>query len=176
MDALRRHRRPATAAGLASETGVSVRTVYRDIAALKQLGAPIDGEAGLGYLLRGGFFLPPLAFDRDDLEALVLGARWVRGRTDEKLAKPAENAIAKIAAVTADDRRNEMANTALWVATDRSPLGDPASMGAIRDSIRREEKITIDYVDADEARTRRRIWPIAVAYFDQRRLVSVVRA
>ena len=77
MDGLRRHRRPVTAAALASEQRVSVRTIYRDIQTLIGLGAPIDGEAGLGYLLRPGFFLPPLMFDEDELEALVLGARLV---------------------------------------------------------------------------------------------------
>lgn len=171
MDALRRHRRPVTAAVLAGEVEVSVRTVYRDIEALVRLGAPIDGEAGLGYLLRGGFFLPPLAFDQDELDALVLGARWVRGRTDDTLAKAAENALAKIAAATGDDRRDKIADTALWVAHRRSELGDPALMGEVRDAIRHEEKLAIDYVDAEEAPTSRTIWPIAVAYFDQRRLV-----
>jgi predicted DNA-binding transcriptional regulator YafY len=79
MDALRRHRRPVTAASLAGELSVSVRTIYRDVQSLIALGAPIDGEAGLGYLLRGGFFLPPLMFDEDELEALVLGAFfWCR--------------------------------------------------------------------------------------------------
>jgi predicted DNA-binding transcriptional regulator YafY len=75
MDALRRHRRPVTAASLADELTVSLRTIYRDVQVLIGLGAPIDGEAGLGYLLRPGFFLPPLMFNEDELEALVLGAQ-----------------------------------------------------------------------------------------------------
>src|SRR6478752_8520490 len=87
MDALRRHRRPVTAAQLAEEQGVSVRTIYRDVQTLIGLGAPIDGEAGLGYLLRPGFFLPPLMFDEDELEALVLGARWVARQPDAALTQ-----------------------------------------------------------------------------------------
>ena len=67
MDALRRHRRPITAAALAEEQGVSVRTLYRDIQTLIGLGAPIEGEAGIGYMLRPGFFLPPLMFSVDEL-------------------------------------------------------------------------------------------------------------
>src|SRR5690554_6563049 len=77
MDALRRHRLPVTAASLAEEQGVSVRTLYRDVQTLIGLGAPIDGEAGVGYMLKPGFFLPPLMFTPEELEALVLGARWV---------------------------------------------------------------------------------------------------
>lgn len=97
MDALRGHRRPVTAARLADDLGVSVRTVYRDVQTLTELGAPIAGESGIGYLLRSGFFLPPLMFGEDELEALVLGARWVQGQGDPTLAQAAEAALAKIA-------------------------------------------------------------------------------
>jgi predicted DNA-binding transcriptional regulator YafY len=92
MDALRRHRRPVKAASLADDLAVCIRTIYRDVQTLVGLGAPIDGEAGLGYLLRGGFFLPPLMFDEDELEALVLGARLVERQGDTALAASAANA------------------------------------------------------------------------------------
>lgn len=82
MDALRRHRRPVTAARPGRGTGVPVRTLYRDVQTLIGLGAPIDGEAGVGYMLKAGFFLPPLMFSAEELEALVLGGRWVQGRPD----------------------------------------------------------------------------------------------
>ena len=85
MDALRRHRRPVTAQELADEQAVSVRTLYRDIQTLIGLGAPIDGEAGIGYMLKPGFFLPPLMFTPEELEALVLGAQWVEGQPDDGL-------------------------------------------------------------------------------------------
>lgn len=170
MDALRRHRRPVTAADLAEEAGVSVRTIYRDIDALVRLGAPVDGEAGLGYMLRGGFFLPPLTFDREELDALVLGARWVLRRTDEKLAEAAANALAKIAAATEEDRRDEIAGSANWIASSPE-LGDPSFMETVRAAIYSERTLAIDYVDADGVATSRTIWPIAIAYFDQRRLV-----
>jgi len=71
MDALRAHRRPVTASRLADELSVSIRTIYRDMQTLIELGAPIEGEAGLGYVLRAGFFLPPLMFGEDELEALT---------------------------------------------------------------------------------------------------------
>jgi len=100
IDNLRRRRRPVTAEVLAEEQGVSVRTLYRDIQALVALGAPIDGEAGVGYVLRAGFFLPPLMFTADEMEALVLGARWVEGRQDGSLSRAAGLALSKIAAAS----------------------------------------------------------------------------
>src|SRR5688572_31021502 len=103
MDALRRHRRPVTAAALAEEQGVSVRTLYRDVQTLIGLGAPIDGEAGVGYMLKPGFFLPPLMFSAEELEALVLGARWVQARPDAALSDAARNALAKIATASPED-------------------------------------------------------------------------
>src|SRR6185312_261112 len=117
MDALRRHRRPITAAALAEEQGVSVRTIYRDIQTLIGLGAPIEGEAGVGYILRAGFFLPPLMFNEDELEALVLGARWVQRQDDPSLQQAARSALAKIATASPRDLRDTIADTGLWPLT-----------------------------------------------------------
>src|ERR1700732_4704134 len=114
MDALRGHRRPVTAARLAEDLAVSIRTVYRDIQTLIDLGAPLGGEAGIGYLLRPGFFLPPLMFGEDELEALVLGARWVQGQGDPALAQAAATALAKIGTASPKDLRDKMADTGLW--------------------------------------------------------------
>src|SRR5438445_12959802 len=114
MDSLRRHRRPITADRLAKEHAVSVRTLYRDVQTLIGLGAPIDGEAGVGYLLRPGFFLPPLMFSAEELEALVLGARWVEARPDAPLALAAKSALGKIATASPDDLRDRISNTGLW--------------------------------------------------------------
>lgn len=171
MDALRRNRRPVTAQALSDELGVSVRTIYRDIQALIGLGAPIDGEAGIGYLLRPGFFLPPLMFSDDELEALVLGARWVRQHADEGLAKAAENALAKIAAASPVDRRDEIAGTGLWVAPDWKGRLKSDAVRPLREAIRRERKVELTYVDESGASTERTVWPIALAFVDQRRLV-----
>ena len=115
MDALRGHRRPVTAAVLAARLGVSERTIYRDIQTLAGLGAPVQGEAGVGYMLRAGVFLPPLMFSPDELEALVLGARWVRHQGDDALAQAATGALAKIATATPRDLRDAMAETSLFV-------------------------------------------------------------
>src|ERR1700742_3520241 len=108
MDALRRRGRPVTAAALAEEQGVSVRTLYRDVQTLIGLGAPIDGEAGIGYILKPGFFLPPLMFSPDELEALVLGARWVEARPDAALGNAARTALGKIATASPEDLRDRV--------------------------------------------------------------------
>jgi len=171
MDALRRHRRPVTAASLADELAVSLRTIYRDVQVLIGLGAPIDGEAGLGYLLRPGFFLPPLMFDEDELEALVLGARWVARQNDSALAQAASNALAKIAAASPKDLRDAMANTGLWVATIAT-TGTVADIKLVREAIRRERKLRIAYVAETGAATERAIWPIAMAYYERRQTVA----
>ena len=165
MDALRRHRRPVTAAALADELSVSVRTIYRDVQSLVGLGAPIDGEAGLGYLLRGGFFLPPLMFDEDEIEALVLGARWVEGQPDAGLAEAARNALAKIAAAAPKDLRDTMAEPGLWAPQvwNRQPV--KIDIQPVREAVRREHKLEIAYVDVSGQPTERTIWPIALAFY-----------
>ena len=173
MDALRRHRRPVTAASLADELGVSLRTIYRDVQVLIGLGAPIDGEAGLGYLLRPGFFLPPLMFSEDELEALVLGARWVAARqSDTALTQAASNALAKIAAASPKDLRDAMANTGLWVAPIAKDASAVADVKLLREAIRREHKLRIAYVAETGASTERAIWPIAMAFFERRQTVA----
>ena len=170
MDGLRRHRRPVTAAALADESRVSVRTIYRDIQTLIGLGAPIDGEAGLGYLLRPGFFLPPLMFDEDELEALVLGARWVERQQDEALAKAARNALGKIATAAPDDLRDVMAQSGLW-AYSWNQVAPKVSLPALREAIRREHKLWIAYGDQSGAATERVVWPIALAFYDNKHAI-----
>jgi predicted DNA-binding transcriptional regulator YafY len=162
---LRRHRRPVVAASLARELDVSERTIYRDIAALQAQGADIAGEAGLGYLLKPGFLLPPLMFSDEEIEALVLGARLAREHGDASLARAAREALAKIAHVLPADLRD--------MADDAGLLAGPAPAGPalsfdpalLREAIRRERKVAIAYVDAKGMATRRTIWPLAIGYF-----------
>src|ERR1700729_1399732 len=109
LQILRRHRSPILGAALAAELGISLRTLYRDIATLRGQGAAIEGEPGIGYVLRPGFTLPPLMFSIEELEALVLGSRWVALRSDDRgLAAAGRDALAKIAAVLPDDLRREV--------------------------------------------------------------------
>jgi len=116
LQALRNRRRPTTAAELASEFGVSERTVYRDLAALVRWGAAIEGAAGLGYVLRTDGFLPPLMLDGDEADAVVLGLRFVTRCGDEVLAAAARAALGKFAAVLPDDLERRTRLNGLAVA------------------------------------------------------------
>jgi len=173
MDAMRGYRRPVTAARLAEQLGVSERTIYRDIQTLSGLGAPLEGEAGVGYMLKTGFFLPPLMFGADELEALVLGARWVRRQGDEALAAAASNALAKIAAATPKDLRDDMAETSLWV-----PLGQDQTTASdihvrpVREAIRYQHRLRMSYQDEHGKPSDRVVWPFALAFLEGRRLLA----
>lgn len=167
IDVFRRHRRAVTASVLAEEMQVSVRTIYRDVQTLIGLGAPIDGEAGLGYLLRPGFFLPPLMFQAAELEALRLGARWVERQADADLARAASNAIAKIAMATPEDLRDQLDSIALFAWPRTTEPKRLAVLPLIREAIRKEEKVAIIYVSPDGSRTERTIWPLAIAFYQQ---------
>ncbi len=168
---LRRHRRPVAGAALARELGVSLRTLYRDIAALQAQGADIAGEAGLGYLLRPGFMLPPLMFNVEEIEALALGSRWVAARADAPLAGAARDALAKIAAVLPADLSERLDSPALLVGPGKPIAAGDAELPAIRQAIRAERKLCVAYVDGAGTPTRRTIWPLALAFFDRSRVV-----
>jgi predicted DNA-binding transcriptional regulator YafY len=170
MQALRRRRSPVSGRVLAEELGVSLRTLYRDILSLQGQGAEIEGEAGLGYVLKPGFWLPPLMLSQEEIEALVLGARWVGARTDDKLARAARDAIAKISAVLPPRLRDDIEASTLIVA---GKAADAAALdlAPIRAAIRSERKLALEYRDAEGARTERTVWPFGVGYFDEARVV-----
>jgi predicted DNA-binding transcriptional regulator YafY len=174
MDALRRHRRPVTAAALAEEQGVSVRTLYRDVQTLIGLGAPIDGEAGVGYMLKPGFFLPPLMFTPEELEALVLGARWVGAQPDDGLGAAAQNALAKIATASPEDLRDRINDTGLWpvaVWSARTPTPMPV-LGQVRQAMRTEKALQIAYADESGRPSERAIWPVQLAYYEGKQVIA----
>lgn len=171
MQLLRRHRRPVSGRALADELGVSLRTLYRDIATLQAQGAGIEGEAGIGYVLRPGFLLPPLMFTEEEIEALVLGSRWVVDRGDSRLAGAARNALAKIAAVLPPDRREGMDGSALLVGPGAPIAAGDAELAAIRQAIRAERKLELSYRDGDGSDSRRVVWPFALGFFDRVRVV-----
>ena len=171
IQALRRHRRPVTAAALAEELGVSARTIYRDVQALAAQGATIDGEAGVGYVLRPGFVLPPLMFDDQEIEAIVLGSRWVMKRADTQLAAAARNALAKIVAVLPEDLREAAEYSGLIPGSDER-VADQLDLAPIRAAIREEHKLLIHYEDEKRQVTDRIIWPIALGFFEKVRVVA----
>ncbi|MBC3861516.1 YafY family transcriptional regulator [Undibacterium jejuense] len=171
MQMLRRYRYPVTAVTLSQELGISVRSVYRDIASLQAQGAKIAGEAGIGYVLQDGFTLPPLMFSAEEIEAIVLGSRWVVERGDEKLAEAARDALAKIAAVLPVAEKRELETAGLLVGPRFDNQGNDALLRDIRFAIRNEYKLTLDYQDENGTLSKRVVWPCALAFFEQVRMV-----
>ncbi|TBW35933.1 YafY family transcriptional regulator [Siculibacillus lacustris] len=168
---LRRHRRPVTAAALAAELGISPRSLYRDVATLRGQGAPIDGEAGLGYVLRPGFTLPPLMFGDEELEALALGARFVAEHGDPRLAAAARDALARIAAVLPDGRGDPRDADALLVGPGKGRAAETVDPQVLRDAIRAETRLALTYRDAAGRESRRIVWPMALAFFERVRIL-----
>jgi predicted DNA-binding transcriptional regulator YafY len=169
---LRRHRAPVTGPALAAELGISIRTLYRDIATLQAQGADIQGEPGLGYVLRPGFTLPPLMFSADEIEALVLGTRWVSRRAeDPRLGDAARNAITKITAVLPDDLRETVEGSSLLVGGGEV-IPATVDLSVIRLAIRNERKLAIAYRNADGTATERTVWPFAIGFFDKVRIIG----
>lgn len=170
IQCLRRHRRPVSGQALADELGISIRTLYRDIATLQGQGAPIEGEAGLGYLLKPGFMLPPLMFTDEEIEAIVLGSRWVTKQPDQRLSAAAANALAKIAAVLPDDLREDLDASTLLVGPPMTAI-EGIDLGVVRQAIRNERKLGFLYRDAGGAASQRVVWPFALGFFDKVRVV-----
>ena len=171
IQVLRRHRRPVSGATLAEATGVSLRTLYRDIELLKAEGAHIDGEVGVGYVLRPGFMLPPLMCSEEEIEALVLGSRWVHQRADRALADAAANVLAKIGAVLPKDLRETLDDSGLLIAPGDPIAAGDAQLPKIRQAIRTERKIGLSYRDEKGADSKRTVWPFALGFFEKVRVV-----
>lgn len=168
---LRRHRYPIQGRALAEELSISPRTLYRDIKTLQEQGAKIDGEPGVGYILRPGFMLPPLMFSEEEIEALVLGAKWVSKRTDHRLGAAGRNAIAKISAVLPQDLRETLDVPGLLIGPGDFVAAGDTELALIRQAIRKETKLTITYLTLKEQKSVRTIWPLALAFFDRVRVV-----
>jgi predicted DNA-binding transcriptional regulator YafY len=172
IQVLRRKRRPATAAEIAEELEASPRTIYRDIAQLMADRVPIRGEAGIGYVLEGGFDMPPLMLTADEIEAAMLGAQWVMGRGDAALKQAASDLVAKIGAVIPEHLRPvllEPAGAAPPAFPD-APV-DVIDMSRVRAAIRTQGKIRLTYRDEKGVETARVVWPIAVSYWERVRLI-----
>jgi predicted DNA-binding transcriptional regulator YafY len=159
-------RKPTVKARELSEAlEVSERTIYRDIQDLIASGVPIEGEAGVGYVLKAGFDLPPLMFKEQEIEALVLGARIVESWTDAELAEAASDAIAKIEAVIPDRLRGYMANTALVAPSSHHMEPLSFDFAELRRAVRSQLKVHFRYTDVLRQRTERTVRPLSLAYF-----------
>ncbi|MCH9757084.1 MAG: YafY family transcriptional regulator [Gammaproteobacteria bacterium] len=169
---LRRHRYPVTGKQLADELEISLRTLYRDIATLQAQGASIEGEPGMGYVLRPGFMLPPLMFSEEEIEALVLGSRWVAQRTDKNLSAAATEVLAKISAVLPEDLRHQLEFSGLLIGPAKTMIEhDNEKEALIRHAIRKSYKLQITYTDVKQDESQRIIWPIALGFFEETRVI-----
>ncbi|MCA3597940.1 MAG: YafY family transcriptional regulator [Methylobacterium sp.] len=170
--ALRRHRRPVTAAMLAEETGVSERTIYRDIISLQVSGVPVRGEAGIGYVLESGFDLPPLMFTPEECEALMLGLRFVRDRSDAGLQRVIDDTRAKIEAILPPALKESFNTAPLFAPVYRPREVSRIDESLLRRALREWRKIRIRYRDGKEEETIRVVWPVALGYFETTRGLS----
>ncbi len=159
-----RRGRVVTAAHLASVLEVSLRTVYRDVADLASSGVPIAGEAGVGYRLQG-LDLPPLMFDREEIEALVFGARVVQGWGDESLAQAAGQALAKIEVVLPRGRSHLVDETRLYAPIHGQRKVEKLPLSSLRRAIRDHRWVEIDYRDEGGRASQRRVRPLALAFY-----------
>ncbi|ABY30991.1 helix-turn-helix transcriptional regulator [Methylorubrum extorquens] len=159
---------PVTAARLAEETGVSLRSLYRDIDSLRAAGARIDGERGYGYRLIEDVALPPQTFDRTEIEALVLGLAEVRHMGDPALAQAAASALAKVAATLPDRAEQHLLHAVSQVRRSEARFSKIPDMETIRAGCWREEALVLRYSDKDGAVTARQILPLSIVYLDSK--------
>jgi len=158
---------PITAARLAEETGMSVRSIYRDIDSLRAAGARIEGERGYGYRLTEDYALPPQTFDRMEIEALALGLAEVRHMGDPALVAAATAVLAKVAATLPTDREQHLFHAVSRVYRPEARFAAPVDMAMLRRACWDERALRISYADKGDAVTERVIWPLAVVYSER---------
>ena len=166
---LRSRRRAVTAKTIADEFEICTRTVYRDIQDLMNSGAPISGEAGVGYMIDKQYYLPPVTFDAEELEAIGLGISMVRQWTDERFAKKADDAFAKIQAVLPANLQGELEQITTYSISNQMVPSQPVppwtiSFSLLRDCIRKHQKIRISYSDDAQQNTNRVLRPLALIF------------
>lgn len=174
LDQLRLARQPVSAQMLAQRLGVSERTIYRDMASLSALGAPVRGESGLGYQLEKGYFLPPLRFDPDEAEAIMLGLRLVMARGTGELHAAAERVAGKVADAMGEQRSEAFRDLPLMAVT-RERAEDSLAAGwgdRLRKMIRGRLIVELTYRDQAQEESCRRIWPLGLTLFDDAWLLT----
>ncbi|MDP1667508.1 helix-turn-helix transcriptional regulator [Phaeovulum sp.] len=158
--------RLTTAKSLAERLEVSPRTIYRDVADLIGSGVPIDGEAGVGYLMRSGFDVPPLMFTRAEVAAVVAGARMIRSFGGAEMALAAQEALLKIEAVLPQGLRDSSANVAIYAQdAGAMPERDRQMIDTLDRAIESRLRTTLDYADAEGKVTRREVRPLGLWFW-----------
>ncbi len=172
IQALRTAKGPMTAAALAAQLEVTVRTIYRDVATLQARRIPIEGAPGFGYVLRRGFDLPPLMFTTEEIEAIAVAMRMLRRTGDRGLHAAARNVLSKVTVALPDALREQLATPQVFVSGHGAPAPPVADLTAIRAAIRDERKLRLAYGDGKGDRTQRIVWPFAIAYLAESTLIS----
>ena len=165
VNVLRRRRTATTATHLAERLGVSERTVYRDMRDLILAGTPIDGEAGVGYRIRPGYDLPPLMFDRDEIQALVLGARIVRQFGDPALARASDAILSKVAAIVPSALAPLVTETRLFVPSTIGAGKSGVALTLAREALMARRKLELSYANAEGAATIRTVRPLGIFFW-----------
>ena len=171
LQILRQSRYPVSGSYLAQELGISLRTLYRDIATLKAEGADITGEPGIGYVLQKGFFLPPLMFSEDEMLAFMLGMNWVSWFEDKPLAKASRDVIAKVEKVVPQAVLDAPAAIPYGVGASPGQPIHEEDLSDLRSVIRRERKLDLDYQKPGGKVSHRTVWPVAIGYFPESRVL-----
>ncbi|MEM1317086.1 MAG: YafY family protein [Pseudomonadota bacterium] len=157
--------RLVTAAKLAERLEVSERTIYRDVLDLQTNGVPIDGERGVGYIMRSGFDMPPLMFTKAELVALTAGARFVKAWGGTDMAAAAQEALVKIEAVVPPDQMDRLGRVEIRAPGYHLPDEHRALLDRAEAAIEAREKLSLAYEDAKGATTTRTVRPLALWYW-----------
>ncbi|MGD8165447.1 helix-turn-helix transcriptional regulator [Pantoea sp. FN0307] len=172
LQILRRHRYPVSGNHLAQELHISLRTLYRDITSLRTQGADIQGEAGTGYILTADYLLPPLMFTPEQLEALALGLRWVSLYSDAALSQAADETLSNIASVLPARLQPVLTHSTLLVGRSENKKEKSENFSTLRMAIRRGLKIRIGYEDQTGKQSERTLWPFALGYLPERKMLT----
>ncbi|KGJ07590.1 helix-turn-helix transcriptional regulator [Paracoccus versutus] len=170
LQTLRERRGAVTAKALAQRFDVSERTIYRDMETLLELGVSVEGAAGTGFVLRPGFFLPPMALTQDEADAVLLGLRFVQARGDSEIAKAADTALIKIAEGMGDGAEARMRRSGLTVGPSEN--GRPEELAAIRQAMRNRRKLRITYRAQNAILRSRIVWPVALGFLDRAEMLA----
>ena len=163
-----RHRRLTTAATLADRLQVSERTIYRDVRDLTVSGVPIEGEAGVGYRMGKDFELPPLMFDKTEIQALVLGARMVESWGDAQLRGAAQSVLEKVEAALPPAERARIHDTAMFAVSFHVPKSIRTNLTPLRKAIDERRRLDLDYVDGEDRTTTRTVRPLGLYFWGNR--------
>ncbi len=167
VNLLRNRRTVLTARDLSEQLDVSIRTIYRDMQKLEGAGIPIEGEAGVGYRIMRHFDMPPLMFDADEVEALILGVRMVRAWSDQALAANADSALNKIIGVLPPDLKDLERSMVIEVPRFADLERHNPHAPLLRDAVRQQHALRIEYLSLDEQSSERVVWPLGIFFWGQ---------